>query len=232
MEAVGRNQHLYTHTTHFAAVLLALVAGCSSNTLHAPRDATSDLEDSPTFSTSDAREAGTTDLALDDLAVDRSTPFSMDLAEDRYPPLLDVPSKIDLGTSIESRIADTLPSPDAIIDAADPATLCTSTGGRTVTQMCCIINVMNFPDSCTPGAVSCTCQPAQSTNINICVCPSGACFLSGTGCVGPASTCTVGQDQSCNDDPTIGSYRGICLPSGRCRCSPGSALNSTTGKCQ
>jgi hypothetical protein len=50
------------------------------------------------------------------------------------------------------------------------------------------------------------------------------------GCVGPAGTCTVGADQTCNDNPAISSLHGRCVDDGRCVCGPGALLAS--GKCQ
>lgn len=47
------------------------------------------------------------------------------------------------------------------------------------------------------------------------------------GCV-----CQPGQNQSCNDNPTVSSYRGACGPDSRCICYPGVAKNAATGKCQ
>jgi hypothetical protein len=48
----------------------------------------------------------------------------------------------------------------------------------------------------------------------------------GTGCV----ACTVGADQTCNDNPAISSLHGHCV-AGRCSCNVGSALLAS-GKCQ
>ena len=117
-------------------------------------------------------------------------------------------------------------------EAPDPSTACTSSGGKAVTQTCCLTNLANFPDSCAAGSVRCDCQPAQSATASLCICPDGTCFLPGAGCVGPASTCTMGQNQTCNDDSGASSPMGVCLPSGRCRCNPGATLAASTGKCR
>jgi hypothetical protein len=44
--------------------------------------------------------------------------------------------------------------------------------------------------------------------------------------------CTLGADQSCNDDPRVSALWGRCLPNGTCACQPGAALNRETGKCR
>jgi Kazal-type serine protease inhibitor domain. len=110
-------------------------------------------------------------------------------------------------------------------DAASPAALCTATGGAVSSSLCCSAT-SDFPNSCLVGA--CGCAPANSHTVSTCTCGAG-CFLPGYGCVGPAGTCTVGADQTCNDNLAISSIRGRCVADGRCVCAPGALLAS--GKC-
>lgn len=44
--------------------------------------------------------------------------------------------------------------------------------------------------------------------------------------------CTPGQDWTCNDNPTISSIHGTCLPDHSCSCSMGSVWNPATGRCK
>jgi hypothetical protein len=111
-------------------------------------------------------------------------------------------------------------------DASSPAATCTATGGVVSSSLCCSAT-SDFPNSCSVGA--CGCAPANSHTVSTCSCGAG-CFLPGYGCVGPASTCTVGADQTCNDNLAISSIHGRCVADGRCVCAPGALLAS--GKCQ
>jgi hypothetical protein len=43
--------------------------------------------------------------------------------------------------------------------------------------------------------------------------------------------CTVGMDQTCNDNPIISSIHGVCQPDGSCTCSGTWAKNPATGRC-
>jgi hypothetical protein len=45
------------------------------------------------------------------------------------------------------------------------------------------------------------------------------------------ATCEPGQDQTCNDDPTISSLWGRC-EQGQCVCNDGFAVNPDTGRCR
>jgi hypothetical protein len=44
-------------------------------------------------------------------------------------------------------------------------------------------------------------------------------------------TCTVGMDQTCNDNPIISSIHGNCQPDGSCKCIGTWAQNPVTGRC-
>ena len=108
------------------------------------------------------------------------------------------------------------------VDASSPAALCTATGGQVVSTLCCT-SVTDFPSSCLVGA--CGCAPSNSHTVSTCTCATG-CFAPGYGCV----TCTVGADQTCNDNLSDNSLHGQCV-NGRCSCNTGSVLLAS-GKCQ
>jgi hypothetical protein len=107
--------------------------------------------------------------------------------------------------------------------AANNAALCTATGGTIKTQTCCA-SATDFPNSCLVGA--CGCDPASGHDISVCICPTG-CFVPGEGCF----TCTLGADQTCNNDPMISSLHGKCGSNGRCSCNTGYA-SLANGRCQ
>jgi hypothetical protein len=48
---------------------------------------------------------------------------------------------------------------------------------------------------------------------------------------GKRAPCTLGQDQTCNADPSVSALWGRCLPTGTCECKPGFEL-SPAGYCQ
>jgi len=108
------------------------------------------------------------------------------------------------------------------------ADLCTISGGTVGTRNCCT-GTGELPNTCTVGA--CTCAPASSHPVAVCECPNGGCFQEPYGCVGPAGICTVGADQSCNDNLAVSSFHGTCLAGGRCACHPGFTLITPSGKC-
>jgi len=105
---------------------------------------------------------------------------------------------------------------------------CTSTGGTVETRQCCS-GTSYFFDTCNTAVGACGCSPSNSVAIQMCSCPSPSCFLTGYGCVGPDSTCTVGMDQTCNDNPAFSSIHGHCVGGGRCVCR--TAMSPTSGKC-
>jgi hypothetical protein len=108
------------------------------------------------------------------------------------------------------------------------AQTCTTTGG-TLSQNLCCAGAANFPEICAVGA--CTCAPTNLQVVDTCVCPNGGCFMKSVGCVGPANICTVGADQTCNDNPAINAFHGHCVTGGRCECIVGSTLVPASGKC-
>jgi hypothetical protein len=120
--------------------------------------------------------------------------------------------------------ADAGPDAGSAVDAAALAALCTATGGQVSSGLCCA-SATDFPNSCLAGA--CGCASSSSHTVSTCNCGAG-CFIPGYGCVGPAGTCTVGADQTCNDNLALSSIRGRCVDQGRCLCS--SPLTAK-GKC-
>jgi hypothetical protein len=85
-------------------------------------------------------------------------------------------ASLALTSGCVQRTSDVPVSPDA----QGLAALCTSTGGRIETAMCCRSSG-DFPDSCLTGA--CGCSPSNSHSVAICACPNHGCFSTKTGCV-------------------------------------------------
>jgi hypothetical protein len=186
------------------------------------------------------RDLGAADSRGEDAAVIVDTRPRTDLppnldqrATDVAPPRQDTRPVVDTrpvpDSPVDNQIVvDSAPAVDATTtDAVTSASLCTATGGQVSAQLCCA-SVSDFPDLCATGA--CGCSTANSHAVEVCVCPNG-CFLPEYGCVGPASTCTVGMNQTCNDSLLISSVHGTCVAGGRCVCNTGIALSPTSGKC-
>jgi len=120
----------------------------------------------------------------------------------------------------------TLPPPEVHygVDAEAAAELCTQTGGS-ITMGSYPHPMSDFPDTC--GLLPCS---HYCDYVAVCVCPNG-CFRPGDGCASRAwAGCTLGQDQTCNDDPALSAIHGQCLDGYYCQCYP-YAFNPTTGKC-
>ncbi len=113
-------------------------------------------------------------------------------------------------------------------DSSSDAQLCMTTGGLIANNLCCT-GTGDFPSSCPIGA--CTCAPTNLHAIEACVCPNGGCFVKSVGCVGPSGVCSVGDDQTCNDNPALNAFHGHCMTDGRCSCMTGSTLVVASGKC-
>ncbi len=111
-------------------------------------------------------------------------------------------------------------------DTSPLAELCTTTGGLVSSGSRCL-SVGDFPNDCLVGA----CAPSSSHTVSVCTCSTTACFLPAYGCAGPTGTCTVGSDQTCNDNLSASSLYGRCVDNGRCVCNRGFSL-LTSGKCQ
>jgi hypothetical protein len=47
----------------------------------------------------------------------------------------------------------------------------------------------------------------------------------------PIAGCTEGANQTCNENPAMSSYSGVCLPGGKCSCNNGFAIKLATGRC-
>jgi hypothetical protein len=155
-----------------------------------------------------------------------------DFPADRAP-LTDLPPNLDQAPAYDlANIPDEPPQPDVYVspDTQGLAELCTSTGGALDTQTCCT-SVSDFRDMCTTAVGACGCSAASSHTVSICTCPQPGCFLPAYGCVGPSSTCTVGMNQTCNDNPVLSSIHGRCVENGRCVCL-GFPMSISSGKCE
>jgi len=108
------------------------------------------------------------------------------------------------------------------------AQACNATGGTVSNSLCCS-GSGNFPNTCAVGA--CSGAPPAVHVIDTCLCPAGGCFQPSVGCVGPANVCTVGDDQTCNDNPALDAFHGHCVTGGSCSCITGSTLVAASGKC-
>lgn len=172
------------------------------------------IADGDLMDTNQPDHAGTSDLAAE-LPVRYDATINLDL-----PPR-------DLGGP------DELPGkPDRYVTLDEGPGLsyyCTSTGGTVATRQCCS-GTSDFLDTCTTAVGACGCSPANSVTIQMCSCPLPRCFLPGYGCVGPGSTCTVGMDQTCNDNPVFSSIHGHCVAGGGCVCGT-TGMSPTSGKC-
>jgi hypothetical protein len=80
------------------------------------------------------------------------------------------------------------------------------------------------------GGVSCALNPPFCEGPYV-VSYRGECY---EGCVNSmdcAPVCTIGADQTCNDNPIISSLHGHCTAAGTCQCGTGLILNPNTGRC-
>jgi len=148
-------------------------------------------------------------------------------------PIMDLAPNLDQAPAYDlADIPDEPPDkPDIYIspDARGLDERCTSSGGAIETQSCCP-TVGDYRDMCITTAGGCGCAPASSRSVYSCVCPQPSCFMPAYGCVGPGATCTVGADQTCNDNPVISSTHGRCVENGRCVCG-GFGMSTASGKC-
>jgi len=191
------------------------------------------------------------DLLASDPPTNRDLPTTNDLPGDRFQPAevadvsaMDLSGSSDGGSSDRPLAIDLQQPIDASgdpprlgwdigysPDAAGLAESCTQTGG-TVGVVSCWMRTdpyAEFFDTCALPLIACTCS-YTCTPVIACSCPNQGCFLPAYGCVGRAAICTVGEDQSCNDNPALSSIRGKCLDGGHCLCGR-SGLNPTSGKC-
>jgi hypothetical protein len=208
----------------------------------APGDATSDPMPAPDLP--DLRDVPSDPRDLIDLPDVLSRDSNLiDLGKRDVTPPADLPADLPPVTDLRMNpdkppAYETNPAPDelppktdgyASLDDRGASDYCTSTGGTVDTQSCCS-SVSDFRDTCTTAVGACGCSPSNSITVSICVCPTPTCFMPGYGCVGPGSTCTVGMDQTCNDNPVISSTHGRCVQNGRCVCGS-FGMSATSGKC-
>jgi hypothetical protein len=77
--------------------------------------------------------------------------------------------------------------------------------------------------SCTASGVACTDKACFD---------GGPSFDGGVVDIPPVpGACTLGSDQTCNEDPTGSTLRGKCQPDGSCACASGSLASPYTGRC-
>jgi hypothetical protein len=170
-----------------------------------------------------------------DQAIDGST-VSIDVPAIDGPtgidaPAMDVPAPIDAPAAYDVSTGDPIKpwvevgySPDV----ANLAASCSQTGGHVAMVYCWVPGVTEFFDTCaTPLSACWTCK-YTCQDLAYCVCPSNGCFKLSYGCVTRA-TCTVGEDQTCNDNPALSAIHGHCIEGGYCQCNGGA--NPLTGKC-
>jgi hypothetical protein len=119
------------------------------------------------------------------------------------------------------------PEDAAAADTGSSSDLCTGSGGSVVSAACCAATG-DFPNTCLVGA--CGCSPSASHDVLSCACPAGECYDPSSGCVGSLSVCTVGNDQSCNDNPGVNGFHGTCVAGGHCACHTGFTLLAS-GRC-
>jgi hypothetical protein len=87
--------------------------------------------------------------------------------------------------------------------------------------------------SCAGGQVVCTEKACADAGPPIDASTDGPPICNGSisNCPNiPGPVCTPGADQTCNEDPTINSLRGKCLPDGTCACGT-NAVSPYTGRC-
>jgi hypothetical protein len=117
-------------------------------------------------------------------------------------------------------------------EVAGLAELCIQTGGQTTMFHVWWPGPGEFWDTCAKPMETLNGMPCSYSclDIAVCACPSGICFLPAYGCVGKAGSCTVGMDQTCNDNPALSATHGQCLEGAYCACR-GFEINPNTGKC-
>jgi hypothetical protein len=101
------------------------------------------------------------------------------------------------------------------------------------------IRTFSNAPTCPASGQACTSSCDGTSN-----CPAGqycpdsclTCPCTGT-CVAQTFVCTLGDDHTCNDDLSVSSIHGTCKAAGSgpvatsCTCSPGFAMNPSTGHC-
>jgi hypothetical protein len=241
--------------TRLLPALLLLAAGCT-NTLHVKHDAAPDMPQAaqPDVAEAPADEPvggddaqardvlGIADAASSDVraiadgaradATVSDAPGDPGMDPDATASRPDAPSPADVpGTLPDTRpmVFDVAQSDLTDVAPAAPATLCEQTGG-TVSTIICQCPDSDFYDTCQYRA-GFYCQAGSCTigsyPVKTCSCPGGSCFMVGNGCVSIVG-CTVGMDQTCNDNPALPASHGKCIEGGYCLCT---SFNPDTGKC-
>lgn len=72
----------------------------------------------------------------------------------------------------------------------------------------------------------CSCSPGFALNPS-----TGRCKLVPAGDAG-LLICKVGNDRTCNDNPSFEALEGACVPGGVCRCNSDFVINPVTGHCK
>jgi len=258
MASVPVGQRGERHLQPFLPLALLVVAGCSSTGFKVPNDsavgdvasevqldtlAPADLQ----LTTSDILSDGDPDTTSLPELRDADLPLPNDVNSgqtvvgvDAFPGETSMPLSTDGATPIDAAIPDAPAFYDAngdriyppsdvhfSSDAAGLAELCNQTGG-TIAMGSCARPSAEFRDLCNSGS-ACGCSH-YCDDVALCVCSNG-CFQPAYGCVGRAWTgCTVGVDQTCNDDPKLSVVHGHCVEGLYCQCFPHD-ISQATGKC-
>jgi hypothetical protein len=113
---------------------------------------------------------------------------------------------------------------------------CTSSGTWTCTAMACLCaydgKLYSPGDGFTAvdGCNHCTCYSDGTVGCTLIACLEG-CIEGDPGLVtGTCPACTIGADQTCNDDTLMSSLAGKCIEH-RCSCNEGFGINPMNGKC-
>ena len=186
----------------------------------------------------DAGDAQAPALPPDTAGIASEVPITIDLAGDGFPVTYDTSSNLDAPAPLDSP-GDPPGTHPTYFDVAGPdltqpdvagqVSRCTQTSGTVAVAKCWLPKTDLF-DTCTAPLSACA-DCVLCVLVNVCVCPGDSCFKPDYGCVGKAMACTVGMDQTCNDDPALSAVYGQCLDGGHCFCN-GYELNPDTGKCR
>ena len=125
---------------------------------------------------------------------------------------------IDLGANDSGKSSDSGASSDAALQPDSGSPLDSGCGSDCRTTNCAP------PSGLCSSTGNIGCDPA--TGNWVCV------PLTDAGPVDGGGVCNVGQDWTCNDDPTMQAYAGRCLAGGACSCNPGFMIDPATGRCQ
>jgi hypothetical protein len=102
-------------------------------------------------------------------------------------------------------------------------TLCAPLPHSSVPGFCLVACVSD--DDCRPG-YDCAKRATLPEDTE------GSPTSSGKACWTIYPVCTVGMDQTCNDESFVSSIMGTCNEDGTCTCNEGTILNPRTGRCR